>query len=375
VDASVDSNTILATATLPLTVGAADELSLSPSNQPLAGRRFELNANFTTFDDSSILGATIKPGNGTAGCATSRAADTGTPLNGDGVGVASRNHQDDIGAGMDLAAGTYLVCGWLSDGASVLAHAQTVLNVLKSHVSARLASLGGGRLRLAITGLEAGYNVQVEASTLVLRSGTTCPARYESLPRAATPDLTDTLSETQQPSGNHTETFDASLGPPGRYLVCAYLEDASAPDPDHPTVVAGPVSIVVTVGHPVLFVGKTSQHRPLTISVSATGFVSLVAYTAHLRCHGVARLTNGTRWLDSISSQLAQSDFGKVRATSRFKLHAKASHHHTFTLSATRSGKKLTGSFTEAGNVSAFTGNRHQHFSCTTGKVRFALKS
>jgi hypothetical protein len=376
VDASVDANTVLATAPLPLTVGIADGLSISPSNQPLAGRDFELNANFTTFDDNSTLGATIKPGNGNAGCAASRAADTGTPLNGDDVGVASRNHRDDIGAGMDLGAGSYLVCGWLYDGASVLAHSQTVLNVSKSRVSARLGSLGGSRLRFAITGLEAGYNVEVEASTLVLHAGTACPARYEALPRAATPDLTDTISETQRPSGNHNETFDAALGGPGRYLVCAYLEDASPPDPDHPTVVAGPVSIVLTVGRSVLFVGKTSQHRPLTISVNPTGFVSLVGYTAHLHCHGVARLANGTRWSDSIFSQLTQNNFGKVRATSgRFKLHAKASGHHTFTLSAKRSGKKLTGSFTEAGNVSAFTGNRRQHFSCTTGKVRFALKS
>jgi hypothetical protein len=140
--------------------------------------------------------------------------------------------------------------------------------------------------------------------------------------------------------------------------------------------VAGPISAVVTAVRPETFRGRTSQRLPIKITLAPVAqLVLAIAYKDRLQCAGPATLANGTRW-----NGLWGNDFGKgalgtlrIRGSGAFRVNLKANRDHTFRLQGRLRRKRITGTFSEQGESSAFTSNPAQSLACATGDVRYTV--
>jgi hypothetical protein len=372
-----DTSGTSSTTALPVNVASADSISLSETPTPVQGREFDLYAAGTNYDADGVLNVDFKaPG---ATCATNPLADTGTPANGNGEAAGKGAYSQDVGALMFLAPGTYLVCGWLYDQqypSVVLAHAQQTLTVPKLSANLQITAPGtvargnGANVSVSAT-LPSGVTVEVVVDAFSKHSHPTCPSRP---PSNADSALDEMLTGTSQPvRASTTEPVTVT----NSTLLCAWLLDGWSGS-DSPAVVSGPVAATVSAAPPLTFRGHTAQHRSMSILTSPFASAIMgVQFGVHLRCNGTPRLLTGRPWNGVDKETISAFIFGHVKPdhSGRFKIRLTSNPRHTFTLKARISGKTIIGSFTETGRSWVFTQNHGQNLRCSSGSVKFSLRT
>jgi hypothetical protein len=380
-DNEAGPNPPLAQSQIAITVSAADTLALWAPSNPVEGEPLDVTASGNAYDGNAEVDATIKPAGGSCAAAPPP-ADTGAPTNSSGGGVGGQvPYSTTVVSQQIFATGSYLVCAWLVDQATiqVLSAASTSFAVRPLEASLRLAAPTrvdpGQAFSPTITAtVQAGIPVIAIVDYKQATAGAGCAANPAGEPTAATTVLDQSITDTQQPSGPVAVSDTSVLPATGRYLFCAWLLQGWTQS-DNPPVVSGPVSTVVSVPPALVFRGRTSQRRWISFTVSAVGhLLEEILYADHFRCAGPATFPSGERWNGDWSSGLNTGTFGMVHIprSGRLRLALNGNPAHTFNLKATLKGKRITGSFLEKGRVYALTGNTSQRALCSTGHVRFS---
>jgi hypothetical protein len=368
------------TTSMQMTVTAADTLSLATPADAVEGAPLNITANGNAYDTNAIVDATVKPAPGTCAGAPPP-ADTGTPTIGSGSGVGGQTPYSAVLVSQQVFdAGSYLVCAWLVDQSTtqVLAAANAMLTVGALHASLQLAVPSridpGQSLAPSLTAdVQAGIPVIADADVKPNRGGAHCAANPDAEPTSAVNVINASLTDTQQPSGAVTGTGSGSLNAPDQYLLCGWLLKGWTQS-TNPPVVSGPVSAVVTVVAPQTFRGHTSQHRQISITVTAVErVISDIAYVDRLRCNGRAVFATGEAWNGVWNSEFTSGTLGTLHigGSGRFSLGLDGNPAHTFDMKGKLTGKRLTGSFIEKGRAYAFTEVSGETARCTTGRVAF----
>lgn len=375
------SSSVTATASAPpLTVTAADTLALSLPSDPIEGQALTVTASGSAYDPEAAVYATYKPAGG--GCAPTPAADTGTVS--DSADAVTGNYSTQPVSSQQFDAGSYLICVWLvdSDDNQVLAGASTMLDVAalgpSIHLTAPTRVDPGETFPVNLTAtLDAGIPVLAQADVVPERRGTTCAANPDGEPTNTLQPLTqESLTDTQLPSGAVSTTDgEAQLAAYGRYLICGWLLNGWSTAQTPPTV-AGPISTTVTVLRPLIFRG-TSKRDALSITVGqASRELGLINASDRLRCAKPAFLVSGQPWNGDSRVRLTPQEFGTVHLGSgSFHLRANPKPNVTFNLTGRLSRGVIKVSFTEVGTPAGLVGNRSERFECTSGTVRFTLRS
>ncbi len=378
---SVAGSTVTATYSGTFTVTAVDMLSLAGPVDPIEGQELTVTASGAAYDPEAAVYATYKPAGG--GCASTPEADTGTIS--DSADAVSGQYSTEPVSSQSFDAGSYLVCVWLvdSDDDQVLASASTTLDVGALGASIQLSGptkVDPGEtfpVNLTTT-VDAGIPVLAQADVVPARPGTTCAGNPDGEPtNTLQPLMQEPLTDTQVPAGTvSTSDGQAQLAADGRYLICGWLLDGWSTTETPPTV-AGPISRIVTVVKPLVFRGLTSQRDRLSMTVGqASRDLELIIASDRLHCAKPAFLSSGQRWNGDSRVRLTPQEFGVTHLGSG-SIHVRAvpNPNVTFNLVARLSGNLVKGRFTEAGTPDGLIGNRAERFQCTSGAVRFALRT
>ncbi len=362
------------------TVTAADTIALGAPADVIEGQAFDIDVSGDAYDANAVIDATDKPAGGA--CAATPTADTGTPTASSVNPSGEPIYTATVASQLQLDAGSYLECVWLVDAqtGNVLAHDSTVFLVQALDATVRpvfRALLDAGQTIAVNATAELPANVSTTVVVDVLHgpAGAQCASNPDAEPTSALQVLSESLTDTQVPSGSVSTTGgEASFSSPGRYLVCAWLLNGWS-SATHPATVAGPSTGSITALAPVVYRGRTSRREPIAITLErAEQLVSVISFTARVHCDGTPRLSDGEIWNRMLAGPI---DFGTNQIPA---IHIRGASfstdlHHLLAISGRVRGLMITGAFTEAGPVSSFTGNTSQHFSCTTGKTGFTVRA
>ena len=377
-----DETVVFASASATFTVTASDSVALVPVAGAVEGRPFDVDATGLAYDPNAVIDATYKPAGGA--CAPSPDLDTGIIANDSGSPPDPGPYSDPVVSQQVLDAGRYLICTWLvdpQDPADLLEATSETITVAPVQASIQLRAPGridGGQAFELTLSANVDWGVPLIAVADVKRytKGVGCAGNPVGEPMAAPQEINDQITGTQEPAGVVSSTNShVSVSGYGSYLLCAWLLNGWTSAANPPTV-AGPISAVVTAVRPETFRGRTSQGLPIKITLApAAQLVLAIAYRDRLQCAGPATLANGTRW-----NGLWGNDFGKgalgtlrIRGSRTFRVNLKANRDHTFRLQGRLRRKRITGTFSEQGESSAFTSNPAQSLACATGDVRYTV--
>ena len=379
-----DATVVFASASAAFTVAASDSVALVPVPNAVEGRPFDVDATGIAYDPDAIIDATYKPAGST--CAASPDLDTGVVANDSGSPPDPGPYSDPVLSQQVLDAGRYLVCAWLidqQDPTHPLEATSETISVRPVQASIQLRAPGriDGGQTFAVTliaNVDWGVPLIAIADLKPKTNGSGCAGNPDGEPTAATQELDEQITDTQQPAGGVSSTnTHVSVHGYGAHLVCAWLLNGWTTAANPPTV-AGPISATVTAVQPETFRGRTAQRLPIKITLAPVErLVLAISYKDRLQCAGPATFTNGVRW-----NGLWGNDFGtgalgtlRVRRSGSFDVNLNANSNHAFKLQGHVKRRRITGTLSEQGKSSVFTSNSGQSFTCRTGEVRYSVRT
>ena len=218
---------------------AAGTINLSVAADPAESITTQLAASGTGAGIETYLNLKVKPAGGQA-CAANPGADDGVS-----VGNSDRNEPNPTYATSDnwtfQAAGSYLLCGWISNfyATTVYAQASLPITVRPPHLSLAItvpATAQPGQT------FQIGTTAQAETDRSAYEyslpdTGSGCPANADAASSASGSRSAD-FNAWDVVGGPLTKTQNQSFTTPGVYLFCAYFEYPRSDSPPEATAIA-----------------------------------------------------------------------------------------------------------------------------------------
>lgn len=239
-------------ALLANSASAAATMTLSAGSEPVESITTQVAAGGNVGGSNEALYLTVKPAGG-EGCGANREADHGeTALSAE---LPSTGPYNESRNWTPQTAGTYLLCGWVQNGASVLVNGSMQLTVRPPHLSISIAAptsvLVGQTFQVTTTAqAETARNLY---EYLLPSTGGACPANADAAAR--TSGARALFGELSIDGGPVTHTQNESFERTGNYLLCSYFEYRSMESPPEAaasasiTAVAPPPPCVVPPLH------------------------------------------------------------------------------------------------------------------------------
>lgn len=246
--------------------GAAT-LTLSTGADPTESIATQLSMSGTTTNSQTGLEATIKPTGG-QGCGVSDAADSGQNLF-FGSDVAEGPFSQSVNHTFQ-SAGTYLLCAWLDDnsasGDPVVAAASLTFTVRAPHLALSIsapATVRPGQTFQIVTTAQAEVSRSVSEYVLP-NTGRGCPANGGAAGQASGSKSvywpTRYGSSWNVEGGPFTESINETIGSPGHYLICAYVQ---YPSDQSPPEIAANAAVIAAVPLPHCVIPRISAGTSL----------------------------------------------------------------------------------------------------------------
>jgi hypothetical protein len=219
----------------------ASTMTLTIGSEPVESITTQVSATGTDASIENDLSVKVQPTGGEP-CGANNAADNGETVITEFAGQGNGPHSESANWTF-RSAGSYLVCGWLTDdtqtGDPVVAKAELTVSVRQPHIALTIGApatvLTGQTFQITTT-------AQAETSRTVyeyieVNTGDGCPANAQAA--ASTSGESEIfwphqdLQEWNVDGGPFTEAVNAALEHTGSYLACAYAEypnSESAPE-------------------------------------------------------------------------------------------------------------------------------------------------
>jgi hypothetical protein len=267
----------LALGGLPATATAAPTLTLSTGSDPAESIPTQILIGGTATSGKTVLGVTLKSAGG-QGCGANFSADGGTTVDSpstlsEGPFTKSVDHTFN-------SAGSYLLCGWLTDdaqaGEPVVATASLAFDVRQPHLALALSAP-------AVVQPEQTFQILTTAQAEVARTFSEFIVPNTNRGCPANASAADNTSGEQGvyfaahgtgwsvDGGPFTESANVVLRSVGQYLVCAY---AQYPTSETPPEISATATVTVVTPPPPCVVPRftsTTRLKALQGAIKAAG--------------------------------------------------------------------------------------------------------
>ena len=264
---------------------AAGTINLSVGADPAESITTQLAASGTGVGNETYLNLKVKPAGGQA-CAANPEADDGAS-----VGNSDRNEPNPTYATSDnwtfQAAGSYLLCGWISNFYATTVYAQASLPIAVRPPRLSLAISVPATVQPSQT-FQIGTTAQAETDRAAYGyslpdTGSGCPANADAASSASGSQSAD-FNAWDVVGGPLMKTQNQSFSTPGVYLFCAYFEYPRSDSPPEATAIAKTTVVAPSPPPPVCVVPQIGGQEPLASMQqslsSAHCTAGLVRYTA-----------------------------------------------------------------------------------------------
>ncbi len=226
------------------TAAAAPTLTLNTGADPAESITTQLIASGTSTDKQTSLGVTVKPTGG-QGCGANFSADAsaGSSVVFGGEGVVEGSFSTTTNRTFDTA-GSYLLCGWLTDAGMVVANTSLTFTVRSPHLALSIAAP-------ATVAVEQNFQIVTTAQAEVRRSvevfvlpdtGRGCPANASAAASTSGVSFVDFPAQHSNnwpvTGGPFAESSNETLKSSGQYLACGYVQYPSSQSPPEITASA-----------------------------------------------------------------------------------------------------------------------------------------